>query len=128
MVTELPPPLLVKRAMKIGCERDGVGFVGFADVEFADDVSIGVEDHDVVSASDEDVVRRRIDGEIVPSTLAAENDLLEQVILRSAGILRGALGSGEGCDNPYGEQKEWSGKQAVEFHGAHLGGMIGSRG
>jgi hypothetical protein len=59
-------------------------FVRLANLELSDHVSIGVEHHDVVSASDKNVVRRWIYCEIVPSALAAENDFLEQVIWRDA--------------------------------------------
>jgi hypothetical protein len=45
-----------------------------------------------------------IDGEVVPSALAAENYLLDQVILRSGRILGPALGSNEGRNDEYGEQ------------------------
>jgi hypothetical protein len=91
--------------MEIGRERHGMGFVRLSHIKLSDHVSLRVKDDDVVAASDENVVRRGIDGEVVPSALTAENDFLEQVILRNAGILRPASGRNcEGCHDHYGEQ------------------------
>ena len=51
----------------------------------ADHVAVGIDDHDVRGVGNKDVVRVGIDVEVVPAAVAAEGDLLHQVV---AGRLR----------------------------------------
>src|SRR4051812_47750782 len=62
--------------MEFRSERYGMRFVCFSDIELPNHFSIWIKHHDVVSPSDENVMRLGIHCEVVPSAISAQNDLL----------------------------------------------------
>src|SRR6516162_7194631 len=97
--------------VQIPCQCDSMRLVAFADSHLPNDVAIRIEHHHIRSPGDENSVRPRVGGKVIPAAIAAQEHLLDQMILPGRGILRAACRRNskdrghQNCEHTIGEPR-----------------------